>query len=255
MGLWFIWAIGASVAALIAYFVARQISRPIEKLAAHVRDGQQVPPEIARELSGTRELAGLFDALRERDVELGRQRDELTKNALMLEHRVEQRTAELKAANDELQRIAQTDALTGISNRGHINTRLQQEFLRYIRHRHSYCVLLMDVDHFKLVNDTHGHAMGDHVLVQTAHLLEQSVRSSDFLALLPNATAGSAVLVADKIVQAVRAFDFGDVGLITISVGVAEVGPEDVQYEDVIRRADVALYHAKSGGRDRAWLA
>lgn len=264
IGLWFIWAIGAGVAALVAYFVARQISRPIERLAAHVRDVQQVPAELDREFSGTRELAGLYEALRERDAELGRQRDELTQNALMLEHRVEQRTVELQAANDELQRIAQTDALTGISNRGHINSRLQQEFLRYIRHQHPYCVLVMDIDHFKLVNDEHGHAMGDHVLVQAAHLLESSVRSSDFvgrfggeefLALLPNATAGSAVLVADKIVQAVRAFDFGAVGLITISVGVAEVAPEDVQYEDVIRRADAALYRAKSGGRDRAWLA
>jgi diguanylate cyclase len=264
MGLWLIWSIGAGVAALSAYAVARQISRPIERLAAHVRDVQQLPPDVARELSGTRELAGLLDALRERDAELARQREELTQNALTLEHRVEQRTAELQVANEELRRIAHTDALTSISNRGHINTRLQQEFLRYIRHQHPYCVLLMDIDHFKLVNDAHGHAMGDHVLVQTAHLLESSVRSSDFvgrfggeefLALLPNTTAGSAVLVADKIVQAVRAFNFGTVGLVTISIGVAEVAPEDVQYEDVIRRADAALYRAKAEGRDRAWLA
>lgn len=264
VGLWIIWALGACVAAVIAYAVARQISRPIEKLAAHVRDVQQLPSEVAKELAGTRELAELFDALRTRDQELERQRDELTQSALMLEQRVEQRTVELLAANDELKRIAQTDALTGISNRGHVNARLQQEFLRYIRHQHPYCVLLMDIDHFKLVNDSHGHAMGDHVLVQTAHLLESSVRSSDFvgrfggeefLALLPNTTAGSAILVADKIVQAVRAFNFGAVGLITISVGVAEVAPDDVQYEDAIRRADDALYRAKGEGRDRAWLA
>ncbi|MBB2487314.1 diguanylate cyclase [Mitsuaria sp. WAJ17] len=263
-GLWLLWGGGALAIMLMAYLVAVGLSRPVEQLATLLRGRQAVPAPNREDLSTTREMDDLLEALHWRDKRLAHQREELERNAQELEARVEQRTTELRQANAELERVALTDALTGLHNRGHLNARLTEEFTRYVRHRQPYGVLLMDIDHFKLINDAHGHATGDAVLMEFAALIKSSLRASDFvgrfggeefLALLPGTTLEGAAALAAKLCQKTREQTFKGVGYVTVSIGVAEIHEGDALYEDVVRRADTALYEAKNAGRNRFMVA
>lgn len=140
------------------------------------------------------------------------------------------------------------------------NERLRSEFLLMKRSLHPYAVLLLDIDHFKRVNDSLGHDAGDKVLQGVAHLLRVSLRESDllarwggeeFLVLLPATDMTEACLVAEKLRQAVeQAPDLGTGG-ITLSIGVATAGPEQLSEDDAVRLADLRLYGAKKAGRNR----
>ena len=263
-GLWLLWGAGALAIMTMAYLVALGLSRPIERLATLLRGRQPVPAPNREDLGATREMDDLLEALHWRDKRLAHQREELERNAQELEARVEQRTTELRRANAELERMALTDALTGLHNRGHLNARLTEEYTRYVRHRQTYGVLLMDIDHFKLINDSHGHAAGDAVLMEFAALIKSSLRASDFvgrfggeefLALLPGTTLEGAAALAAKLCQKTREQSFKGVGYVTVSIGVAEIDVADELYEDVVRRADTALYEAKNAGRNRFMVA
>lgn len=163
-----------------------------------------------------------------------------------------------------------TDVLTGWHNRRYLTVRLAEELARARRDQHGVVCLMLDVDHFKQVNDTWGHAAGDAVLRELAQRIEGQVRASDvaaryggeeFVVLLPNTLVESAQLLAERIRGAISVSDFdlpsGESVKITISIGIAEVRPqadeEDLKTlgDSLIARADVALYAAKSAGRDR----
>ncbi len=263
-GLWLLWGAGAIATMALAYLVAVGLSRPVERLAALLRGRQAVAAPDREDLGSTREMDELLEALHWRDKSLAEQRQQLERNAQELEARVAQRTGELLRANAELARVAQTDALTGLHNRGHLNARLREEFTRYQRHRQPYGVLLMDIDHFKLINDSYGHAVGDAVLMEFAALIKSSLRASDFvgrfggeefLALLPGTTQDGAAALAAKLCQLTRERAFKGAGYVTVSIGVAEAEAADASYEDVVRRADTALYEAKNAGRNRFMMA
>jgi diguanylate cyclase (GGDEF)-like protein len=125
-------------------------------------------------------------------------------------------------------------------------------------------LLLLDVDHFKHINDAHGHPAGDAVLRQLAQLLLATVRVSDvvarfggeeFAVLLPELAGPlDAVMTAEKIRQAVESTRFGDVGRVTVSIGVSLATPEDADARRLVERADAALYDAKRGGRNAVVL-
>ena len=263
-GLWLLWGAGAIATMALAYLVAVGLSRPVERLASLLRGRQVVAAPDREDLGSTREMDELLEALHWRDKSLAEQRQQLERNAQELEARVAQRTGELLRANAELARVAQTDALTGLHNRGHLNARLREEFTRYQRHRQPYGVLLMDIDHFKLINDSYGHAVGDAVLMEFAALIKSSLRASDFvgrfggeefLALLPGTTQDGAAALAAKLCQMTRERAFKGAGYVTVSIGVAEAEAADASYEDVVRRADTALYEAKNAGRNRFMVA
>jgi diguanylate cyclase (GGDEF)-like protein len=163
-----------------------------------------------------------------------------------------------------------TDVLTGWHNRRYLHVRLNEELARARRDRDQIVCLMLDVDHFKRVNDTYGHAAGDYVLQEMASRIEAQNRASDvaaryggeeFVVLLPNTDLASGEKMAERIRKAVSATPYelpgGEEKTITASIGIAGVTPdadvEDLKTlgESLIARADVALYRAKSGGRDR----
>ena len=170
---------------------------------------------------------------------------------------------DLKERERELEKLAVTDHLTGISNRRVFLAELQSAFDNVKKARGAYSVLLIDVDHFKSVNDTYGHAMGDEVLKRLSHLIQEELRPLDhvcryggeeFAVLLPNTSIGGAFSTAERIRQSVRRSKFtaDKQSLeVSISIGATPLDERDQQYNEALARADKALYEAKQLGRDR----
>ena len=190
---------------------------------------------------------------------------------LTLEMRVQARTDELERANEQLKAISLTDGLTHVANRRRFDEKLNDEWRRAQRHGHPLSLLMLDIDHFKRVNDELGHLVGDDCLTAVAALCVAEVqRSGDLLAryggeefsiLLPATPEEGAVRVAEKVRQAVARSPVysgervAPVSL-TISVGVASLVPgPGVEPQELIRQADEALYAAKESGRNRVMVA
>lgn len=166
---------------------------------------------------------------------------------------------------DETRRLATTDALTGLANRRVLEERLSEELRRTHRYGRPLSVIMADLDHFKLYNDTHGHATGDVVLRELALLLRATMRETDvvaryggeeFVLLLPETSRAAALLVAEKIRDAVESHSFPNgetqpTGRLTISVGVAAYPDDLAEPVTLLDSADLALYRAKEQGRNR----
>ena len=186
------------------------------------------------------------------------------RTAQELELRVQARTVELSAAMAKLQQIAVTDSLTGLLNRRALYDVLQHELVRSRRYRHPLSVIVFDVDHFKSVNDVHGHAAGDEVLRHVAAIATKVIRGSDtvaryggeeFVVVAPETDLASAVLLAERLRNALRSspisLDHDAILSVTASFGVALLQRHDESPDEILRRADQALYTAKAAGRDR----
>lgn len=173
----------------------------------------------------------------------------------------EARVVRDKLYNETLRAL--TDVLTGLANREAFNERLAMERERYLRYKNSASLAILDIDHFKHVNDQHGHLVGDRVLQHVAKKLKETVRSTDFLAryggeefvlIMPETSLESASQVLEKIRMAVGNMSFDSVGSVTLSAGVAafQLGEKA---EQLVERADKALYQAKDKGRNRVAVA
>ncbi len=170
--------------------------------------------------------------------------------------------ASLKELNLSLFEASTHDALTGISNRRFMAERCLEEDQRAARHGSTYSMIILDVDHFKLVNDEYGHATGDLMLVDFVKALSNSLRHYDiiarwggeeFMALLIDADLSTAELVAKRMLANIREMrvSIDDMELnITASLGLTEHKPDE-NYDATFRRADKALLMAKNSGRDR----
>jgi diguanylate cyclase (GGDEF)-like protein/PAS domain S-box-containing protein len=176
-----------------------------------------------------------------------------------LELKIRERTAELSKANEDLRHLSRHDALTGLHNRLSANERLHSEFISMKRSQNNYAVLLLDIDFFKKVNDTHGHSVGDSVLQQLAHIFKSTLRESDFAAryggeefllLLPNTELFEARLVAEKIRHTIEVTPHAVAGKITVSIGVAIATPDEPDEYISVKEADNNLYAAKKSGRN-----
>lgn len=184
----------------------------------------------------------------------------LTRANAELERKVAERTANLARANEELAHLARRDALTSLPNRLAVAERLREEARRPAQRDAGCAVLMIDIDFFKPINDTHGHATGDEVLIHVARILSASVREADFvsryggeefLVLLPDTPVDGAHQVAEKLRAAVAAAPHPVAGRITISIGLAAAAASAGDLEAVVARADAALYAAKRAGRNR----
>ncbi|KKB07915.1 sensor domain-containing diguanylate cyclase [Devosia chinhatensis] len=171
--------------------------------------------------------------------------------------------AEIVMNEIELRQLATTDGLTGLSTRRAFKEEAERFLALARRHRTALSVVCFDIDHFKTVNDTHGHAAGDAVLKAVAETAARTPRESDLLGrlggeefalLVPGADAGSSIAIAEKLRQRIAALSFAHIapGLrVTASFGVAGLDPDRDDLEALLAKADVALYEAKRSGRDR----
>ena len=163
----------------------------------------------------------------------------------------------------QLERHALTDALTGLLNRRAAELRLQEEMARARRHNEGFAVALVDIDHFKRVNDRYGHAVGDQVLQVVARRLESGLREDDWLArwggeefliFLRGADQQESVYVMQRLIGHVKAqpihTEAGNIS-VTLSAGIGLPAREDADCQAAVELADACLYQAKSGGRDR----
>lgn len=182
-----------------------------------------------------------------------------------LEQRVVSRTLELEVANKKLQELSDTDQLTGLKNRRFLNQYIDKEITRGTRYKHGVAVLLIDIDHFKGVNDTHGHLVGDDCLQEVAKRISAQVRwptdlvarygGEEFCMVLPETDLEGAITVAERVREKVYAelVNTRDVALSTsVSVGVYAAVPTTTdQGNAFLAFADEALYCAKNNGRNR----
>lgn len=174
----------------------------------------------------------------------------------------------MKQQNTELSHRSISDSLTRLYNHGHLLEMLEREYRRADRTRDPLACLMVDIDHFKAVNDTHGHRFGDYVLVEIAMLLRGSLRQSDivgryggeeFMIILPDTDAASASTLAEKLRKIIEEHPFAHAdcqSVITASFGVATNTDQGVfEPEHLLQMADRALYFAKESGRNRVCTA
>ena len=181
-----------------------------------------------------------------------------------LQDELDSNNRELEAANRQLRLLSITDGLTGLYNHKHVHALLHEEHERCKRSGDAVAVVMLDLDKFKQLNDTHGHPTGDVILSETSGILQESAREVDmigryggeeFIAILPGADETAAMLFADRVRSAVENFVFRDGEKeirMTVSGGVASAQGSDFTSPDyLIKRADRALYEAKGSGRNR----
>lgn len=193
---------------------------------------------------------------------------EVTRAQMAAVLRTAQTVQELVAANHSLSRSSKTDSLTGLYNHGHILEWLRIEHKRAARDMEPLCVAMLDLDHFKFINDTYGHAFGDSVLRQVAELLRSNLRESDivgryggeeFLILAPKTNALGGHQLAEKLRRTIEAHAFRDEVFdvrLTASIGVATSDHSAATTSEcLLQLADKALYEAKEAGRNTVRLA
>lgn len=255
----------ALILLLFTYRLARRFSTPIENLARTARmveKGQE--GVIFESKTSIREIKALSQSLRSMTFTLLLQKQQLKNANESLEQKVNERTIELQKANTELALLASRDVLTGLNNRRAFNDYLDYLFAQYKRHTTFYSLLMLDIDYFKKVNDTFGHEMGDHVLHETAKIIQNNLRSTDFVArlggeefivILPMTSVSDAVFIAEKIRSSIEAAIIIHDHTLTMSIGISEVLELDHLATEAVRRADQALYTAKAQGRNQVVLA
>ena len=209
-----------------------------------------------------RQLLGKSRNIQERklhELELQKARDQaqIAKLAMLEANRA------LSAANIKLQELATTDPLTGISNRRTFEVKLKQEMERSHRYGHALTVVMFDIDHFKSINDSHGHHIGDGVLVEICRRISSQLRSTDhlarwggeeFMVLMPHCDRETGKIVAEKLRALIVSQPIDPVQTVSASFGVAQL-LEAEDRDHLLQRLDGALYQAKALGRNQVALA
>jgi len=257
LGRWFRWpavallAVGLVVLVSIAYGLAWLLARPLSRLAQEAEAVARGEPDAAPAVdpAAGREFGQVERTLRSVSAELTGSRGELA-----------QARGRLVAS----ERLTLVDPLTGAWNRRYLDQALREQVKRFQRYGSPFAILMIDCDHFKRVNDQHGHAAGDAVLVGVARTIGRSIRSDidvlarfggeEFVAVLPETDAEGAVAAAEKIRKLVAGTPLEHEGAtiaITVSIGVTACPTDGREPERLLATADSALYRAKHAGRNR----
>ncbi|GAA3965749.1 diguanylate cyclase [Allohahella marinimesophila] len=254
----FIWAFDRYLASPL-----RELMRQVEEvqLSHNGRQRISLPNIDDNELSRLQDHMNAMLAAMERDQERLLE-DEQAKRS-WLEQAVAERTEELQILNEKLKDLATKDSLTGILNRGSFLETAQHLLALSRRQESPGALILMDLDHFKKINDTFGHVVGDKVLIHFTQTIRAILRKSDLLGrlggeefgvFLPDTSLDDAVKLADQMRQAIgeSTLEFEDRTLsYTVSLGVESSALEDHSIVELFKRADLKLYGAKAKGRDR----
>ncbi|MBS3936855.1 MAG: diguanylate cyclase [Sulfuritalea sp.] len=260
-----LWALAATglalmLAALLSALIASSVTRPVAHISDVVRriGGGQLQARADVERCGP--MAQLASGINRMAGQVAVTQEEL-------KQQVQQATDELRLQKLEAERTARTDGLTGLLRRRAFIELADAEIQRSLRYEDPLSFIMFDVDHFKAINDNHGHACGDAALVHLAELLREQMRDSDlpcrwggeeFVVLLPRTSADVARHAAERIrchfeANPVR---WEDRSLrVTASFGVAAFDACDLSLSSMVARADVALYRAKRNGRNRVEVA
>ena len=181
-----------------------------------------------------------------------------------LQDELDSKNQQLEVANEQLKQLSITDGLTGLFNHRHVHELLHEEYERSKRTGDAMAVVMLDLDRFKDLNDTHGHPTGDVVLAETARILRDGAREIDmigryggeeFIAILPDADESAALQFADRVRKQVEEHPYRNDGKEirgTVSGGAAGARALEIEQPDeLIKQADLALYEAKNSGRNR----
>jgi diguanylate cyclase (GGDEF)-like protein len=180
---------------------------------------------------------------------------------------LKQKTRHLQEMLTRVETLANVDCLTGLFNRRRFETVFSTEFKKAVRYQLPLSCLMIDIDHFKRVNDTHGHAAGDEVIRDTVKIVQGSIRDVDtvarwggeeFIIASPSTAKESAAIVGERIRKAVssQAFQSAANGSVTVSIGIAGIPDQSIcTMEQLIHAADLALYEAKKNGRNKVTVA
>jgi diguanylate cyclase (GGDEF)-like protein len=257
----------ATLGVLGISLVAKRLSQPLARLTEAVdRIGREPTAMMTKRVHGSPEVLRLSTAMRSLLRRIGTAEAEARNvevEASKAVHAAEDRVRRLGADLHAMQVLADTDALTGLLNRRAFLPLAEDAMSYFKRYRRSISVLMIDIDHFKRVNDLYGHASGDVVIRQVANIISDAVRTTDkvarfggeeFVVLLRETDKAGAAVIAERIRKTVANTVFEPDSnrlLATISVGVAEAEHADEDIDRTIERADQALYEAKSRGRNR----
>ncbi|MCG8613951.1 MAG: diguanylate cyclase [Pseudomonadales bacterium] len=235
-------------------------------LAARIKYFREQQYRAEQEALQAAELARI-----ERDIRISAQESENERLEQQVKHRteaLEHALSGLREANQKLEHISATDALTGIFNRRYFNQQYRDAYLQGIAQQHPISIMMLDIDHFKNINDTWGHQAGDAVLQEVAQIATERLGhhgifarygGEEFIAMLPNSKAATSATIAERIrrdIAATRILHEGYDIAATISIGVASIMPRDVRLSTgLIAQADLALYTAKENGRNQVSVA
>jgi diguanylate cyclase (GGDEF)-like protein len=255
---------------LVIFAVAlyyRLVQRPVNHLLTAIKKVQQGELSQTIPSSGVRELATLASAFNEMLKSVNWSYSELERSNENLERQVQERTSELERLRANAESQARTDPLTGLANRRAFQELAERALQHIGRSCKPLSLIMLDIDHFKRVNDTWGHSVGDQVLKAIATVLAEHVRSSDvaarvggeeFVIFLMDTEQGGAHIFAERLRLAIMDVEVevpGDRLQVTASFGVAETASHETKLDEVLGCADKALYHAKQNGRNRVSLA
>ena len=246
--------------ALLAMFLRLELERPLRDLTRFT--AELTPGTLTTPLKLSRPARPWDDEIDQLARGFRTLQDGVQAHVANLDAQVRQRTSQLEGALDEIRALTITDSLTGCYNRRYLDERLREEVLRSQRSGRPFSLVITDIDHFKRINDTRGHAAGDRVLQGMAEILLGEMRAQidwvarlggeEFVILLPDTTLEAAGRVAERLRLAVAAATFRHEGQemrITASFGAAERGASDTA-ESLLGRADAMLYRAKAGERN-----
>ncbi len=235
-----------------AYLLAQTIVKPLKRLSKEAGQVASGDLQVEIPVHGTNEVSYLTQLF-----------NHMVSSLRQGQAQISQAHEALIEKNRELHQLSITDGLTGLFNRKHLMDLFDMEFIRAQRYQTPFSVLIADLDHFKTINDTHGHLAGDSVLRRIADTLGQSIRECDhvgryggeeFLIILPDTRVDGAMQMGERIRQIVSEVSFyndGEAFSMTLSVGVATCSQADSDLEAILSRADEALYRAKANGRNQ----
>jgi len=242
--------------------IGKQVDEEVSGLRSHVEDAvelDQLKSTVNERLNLLSQHVNNYREIDRKQFEQSQQQIKMLNNRIQsMEHEAD----DLRESAEQSRQLALKDALTGIWNRQAMNEFLQTEYTRWQRYQNPLSIVMWDVDFFKRVNDRYGHAAGDKVLKTIARIFQQATRDADFIArfggeefigIFPETRLEEALILANKIREKVKNSKFhyeNEPVSITASAGLATFRPNDT-IEDVLKRADAALYQAKNSGRDR----